>query len=248
MTVTYSDYGKKTENDFARLKGSKQDNPYLKVIFDEAKLYKHENSYVLAGYFVVIGGASRAFGRDAINPGLCEISIYGSEYELREKNPDTKQYETNKYQPSINERILYEHIESNPSHYIQDGKALKGEITFQSDEALTTFFPSEADRKAPVIAAFKVELIDVSGKYPDWTPPKEYRSNGNGSYPPKGMSVEDKINTVKRELGLAIKDTSYRENVGNLSVVAFVEKFIDENRHNPDLVTSSLNLLEAIIR
>jgi hypothetical protein len=248
MTVTYSDYGKKTENDFARLKGSKQDNPFLKAIFDEAKLYKHENSYVLAGYFTIIGGVSRAYGSDAISPGLCEISIYGSEYEIREKNPDTKQWDNNKYQPSINEKILYEHIESNPSQYIQDGKALKGEITFQGDEALTTFFPNEADRKAPVLAAFKVELVDVSSKYPEWIPPKGYRNNGNGNYTLKGISIDDRVTFLKKELGQAIKSANYRENAEKLSVSAFVETFINENRHNPDYLAAYFSLIEAIIK
>jgi hypothetical protein len=246
MAITYSDYGKKTENDFARIKGDKHEG-YFKIIFDEAKVYKHDNSYVLAGYFAIISGVAK-FGNNPINPGLCEVPIYSSEYEIREKNPETKQYESKKCQPSICEKLYYELIDSNaPIEYMQDGKALKGEITFYPDDSFAAF-PDEQSKRQFAVNNFKVELINSSGKYPDWTPPKEYRNNGNSGYAPKGISPGDKISLLKKELGQVMKDPSYKENPGNLPVGAFYEKFIDENRHNPDYVTAFLNALEAIIR
>jgi hypothetical protein len=241
MTVTYNDPYK---TDFARIRGDKQ-GTYFKIIFDEAKLYKHENSYVLAGHFTALGNVPHHFASKAINLNLCEISIYGSEYEAKQKIGDTKEYETIKLQPSTNELLLYEHIEGNASTYIQDGKALKGEIAFYPNDNFVAMANDE-DRKSFVLSFTKLEVIDATGKYADWTPPKAYRSNGNG-YAAKGIAPEDKLSFLKKELSLTIFDPSYKEKMDTLPLSAFVEKVIMENRGKEDFLGAYFSLLGGVI-
>lgn len=249
MVLVYSDYGiNDNQKEYARIKGDKSDIFFFRAVFSECKFYKHENAYVLAGYFDLLSGISRAYKNDPINPGLIELPIYGSEYELREKNQNTKQYESNKYQPSTNEKILYDYIQENESKLIQAGRALKGEITLASNESLVAFCPDEAFRRERVLEQFKVETIEASGRYPDWTPPKAYRNNGGGNYAPKGMTAEERIVLLKTEMGKAIKDTAYSQDHEKLSLSAFIHKIIEENEDNETFLTAYFNMLDSVTR
>ena len=83
MPLLYSDPYK--DNKFGKIKGDKKDE-YFKAVFDEAKFYKHENSYILAGQFTAFFGVARAYKPElGLKAGLVEIPIYGSEYEIRQK-------------------------------------------------------------------------------------------------------------------------------------------------------------------
>jgi hypothetical protein len=241
MTVTYNDPYK---TDFARIKGDKR-GTYFKLVFDEAKLYKHENSYVLAGHFIALGNVPHHFASKTIELNLCEIAIYSSEYEVRQKIGDTKEYEAIKLQPSINELMLHAHIESNASAYMQDGKALRGEIAFYPDDNFIVMANDE-DRKNYVLNFTKLEIIDATGKYPDWTPPKAYRGNGNG-YAAKGITPDDKLAFLKKELSLTIFDPSYREKLDTLPLSAYVEKVIMENRGKEDFLGAYFSLLGGVV-
>jgi hypothetical protein len=241
MTVTFNDPYK---SEFAKIKGDKRDT-YFKIAFDEAKFYKHENSYVLAGYFILFAGIPRFMGNSPIDPILCEIPIYGNEYEVRQKIADTKEYESIKLQPSIFEKMLYDYIESNDSTYIQDGKAIKGEITFSPDDNFAVL-PDEMAKRNLVINSVKIEIINSSRQYPDWIPPKTYKANGYG-YAAKGISPEEKVAFLKKELSTAIIDPAYKEKLEILSLSAFVDKLLIENRGKEDFLGAYLNLLNGII-
>jgi hypothetical protein len=241
MPMLYNDaYG---NSKFAKIKGDKRDAS-CKLIFEEIKIYKHENSYVLAGQFILFGGLSRAYGQAPINPGLCELYLYGSEYEERRKNPDTKAYETIKLLPSKVEKVLYDAIDKNPSAYIQDGKALKGEITFTSDDSCS-LIPENIFEQA-IISSFKIEVINSTGKYEDWTPPKPYNGNGNGNYKALGLSPTEKILILKKELAGTIAETSFKEAVETMPLAAYVHKVIQDNEGRDDFLGAYFQLLCSV--
>lgn len=246
MTVTYSDPWK--DNPYGKFKGDKKD-AFIQLHFDECKFYKHENAYYLAGHFTAFGGVIRAFGSDPINPGLCELPIYGSEYEIRQKKEGTgqngtkKEYETVKVQPSIAEKLLYQHIEENPSKYLEEGKAYKGSITFYPDANYASMTDDDV-RLNHVLQQVNVEPVEPSGNYADWTPPKSYGS-GNGSYS-KGVSLEDKLTFLKEQLAEGISDSVIR-NDKNLPLPAYVHKVIEENNSNERFLVCYFDLLKALV-
>jgi hypothetical protein len=241
MTVTYNEPYK---SDFARIKGDKR-STYFKLVFDEAKLYKQENSYVLAGHFTALGGVPHYFNNKTINLNLCEIPIYGSEYIIKEKIGDTKEYKDVTVQPSINERTLYAYLEGNAHLYIQDGKSLKGEIAFYPDDSLVGMVDEQA-RTAYVLSFTKLEVIEATGKCGEWTPPKAYRNNGNG-YGGKAFVGEEKLAFLKKELSLTIFDSAYKENIDKLPLSAFIEKIMMENQGKDAFLGVYFDLLKGVI-
>ena len=67
-------------------------NVWSKLTFDEAKLYKHDDAYILAGYFhAPLLGVTRKFKpEDAINSGLMSVTIHSQDYQVRKKNDEGK--------------------------------------------------------------------------------------------------------------------------------------------------------------
>lgn len=241
MAKFYNAYG---ESKFAQIKGDKALD-YCKVIFEEAKLYKQDNGYVLAGQFSIISGLQRAYGNDPINPCLCELPIYDSEYELREKNATTSKWEAIKVQPSTSEKTLCRIIKENESSYIAEGRALKGEFSFAPNGLLEG--KDDLNVYAEVVRQWNVEAITASGKYPDWTPPKGNRSGFNNSNFPKGATIDDKVAFLKKELAETIIDTGYKEKIDVYPLSAFVDRVIIENLTKEHFLSAYFSLLNSVV-
>ena len=235
MTIQYSDPYK--DNKFGKLKGDKRDT-YFQIAFAEAKFYKHENSYVLAGYFTVFGGVDRAYGNAPIEPTLCELPLYGTEYEVRQKKAGTgsnggkAEYETITLQPSIAEKLLYQHIEDNPSVFLDEAKALKGEITFYLD---AHYLSMDEDKRLHNLTevCLDLEQIEASGKYPDWIAPKTYSKSSWGG---NKVTPEEKQTFLKGILAEACKSKEIRENK-NLPLHSYVEILLHDYDDERFLVT-----------
>ena len=247
MPLLYLDPWKNRK--FARLKGDKACE-YARIAFSEAKFYKHENSYVLAGQFDSFLGVAHAFNpTQALNPSLCEIPIYSEAYESREKKAGTgtngvkAEYETITIQPSIAEKLLYQHIEDNPTKYLQDGKALKGAITLHPD--------SDYEGKIGLaklnflLSQFSTEVIDSSGKYPDWEVPKSY-SKGSYNNFSKGISLEDKQAFLRKELASTIAEDGYGAD-SSLPIAAYVHKIIQDNQDNERFLALYFDLIGNLV-
>lgn len=245
MPLLYSDPYK--DNPFGKIKGDKS-SEYLKAIFEEAKFYKHENSYVLAGQFTDFMGISRAYKPElGMKPGLVELPIYGSQYEIRAKKPTDKgvkpEYETITLQPSIAEKILYQHIEDNPTVYIRDGVAFKGLLTLNPDMDLK-HDTDDANQKR-VIDSLQIEEVEFSGKYPLWEAPKSYGKSSYGSYS-KGLSPTDKLTWLKKELSDSVRDNEFKSTDGH-SLATWIHKIIEENQDNERFLVIYFDLLKTLV-
>ena len=246
MTIFYSDPYK--DNKFGKLKGDKK-QAYFKVGFGEVKLYKHDNAYIVAGKFDSYINVQHSYtGATTIESGLCEMPIYGSEYDYRQKKTGTgtknvkAEYETIRLQPSIAEKILYEHIENNPSAYLE-GNSFKGDITFYPDDNYTSM--NEADKLAHVIKSTNLEAIPTSGTVPEWIPPKPYSKNNNygGN---QGISLEEKLTLLKTELSETVNDHNIRSNK-TLPIAAYIHKILDENSDNERFLVTYFELIKALL-
>lgn len=246
MSIYYSDPYK--DNKFGKLKGDKKQS-YFKVGFTEVKLYKHENAYIIAGQFNNYMGVQHSYtGASTIEPGLCEMPIYGSEYDYRQKKPGTgikdvkAEYETIQLQPSIAELLLYKHIEDNPSVYLE-GNSFKGDITFYPDDNYTSM--NEVDRLAHVLNFTNLENIPTSGQYPEWIPPKPYsKTNSYGGY--RGISLEEKLTFLKSELAETVNEHTIRSDK-TLPIAAYIHAILEENSDNERFLVTYFDLLKALI-
>lgn len=245
MTIQYSDPYK--DNKFGKLKGDKRDT-YFQIAFAEAKFYKHENSYVLAGWFTVFSGVDRAYGNAPIEPTLCELPIYGSEYEIRQKKPGTggnggkAEYETITLQPSIAEKLLYQHIEDNPTAFLDGNQAIKGGITFYPD---AHYILMDEDKRIHNLteACLDLEQIESSGKYPDWIPPKSYSKSSWGN---NKISLEEKETFLKGVLAQACKSSEIQQNK-NLPLHGYVEILLNDYDDDERFLVTFFDLAKALI-
>ena len=72
------------------------------------------------------------------------------------------EYETIVLQPSIAEKLLYQHIEDNPSAYCIDGEAVKGDITFYPDDNYAGI-ADDAARLEHMVNQLRLEAIEPPG-------------------------------------------------------------------------------------
>lgn len=247
MAILYNDPWK--DRKFGKLKGDKKDE-YLKVLFDEAKLYKHENSYVLAGEFTAYMGVTHAYNPTTPpSPGLCELPIYGSDYEIRQKKTGTgtngtkSEYETVTLTPSIAEKLFYDQIENNPATYLQDGKSLKGSLTLHPD--IDYLNRSDEDRLNYFLSNNSIEIIDESGKLLTWEAPKPFNKGGYNGYNNR-ISLEEKVSFLKKELASTVGEDNYSSDK-QLPIAAYVHKIVEENSDNEPFIVCYFDLLNSLI-
>ncbi|WP_319418867.1 hypothetical protein [Pleurocapsa sp. FMAR1] len=127
MTVKYLDPYK--DDPYGKLRGDKAE-AYFKISFDEAKVYSTDDAYIVAAFITNYSGVVRSFkASDALLPGLCAIPIYGREYEIRGKDANGN-WQGVKYQPSVFEKALYDHIKVHEAFFIPPSGGIKGELTF----------------------------------------------------------------------------------------------------------------------
>ena len=197
----YSDPWK--DNPYGKLKGD-MTQVWAGLIFDNGKLYHHEDTYVLCASFTGFEGAVvRSFKPEQPMdfPVLATWTIHGKDYTERQKNKDTDKYETVACKASIHEKLLYQAIFDNPQ-WLE--KEIKGKITHSPNGQ----YGNKEHKLAEGCIA--LEIIEPLGKLPEWTPPKAYSKNSGGSWSNK-VSLEDKATWLKAELVQTITDVQVKQ-------------------------------------
>ena len=239
MPVLYLDPFK--DDPYAKLRGEKN-NEYFTIAFDEAKVYPVDNGYYLAAWVTMYQGVIRSFKpENPILAGLCAIPIYNSEYEIRQKV--NGEYQTTKHQPSIFENQLCKEIKDKESEWIGDNVVLKGSITHVPDAMLKSL--DVLDLATTCNQNAKLEVTPSTGKLPEYKPPTNYSQRKGGGNYFKGASVEDKLNTVKKEIAEYINDPAFTAdtNLGTL-----VEGLYVQHSENTEFMTFFLDLLAATVK
>lgn len=185
--------------------GIPEEPAYFKVSFDEGKIYPVDNGYILAAYVNGYSGVIRSFKPEQpLEQGLCAIPFYSEEYEIRQKV--NGEWTGVKHNPSIFEKFFCTYIEANESIFMPEGQGINGEITHIPDgmcgildaEGLTNLIRS----------SLKITSIPLQGLLKPYTPPSgngQRRSNSGGF---RGISPEDKLAFVKKQLLFEIGDNS----------------------------------------
>jgi hypothetical protein len=194
MAVKYLDPYK--DDVYGKIRGDKSD-AYFKVAYDEGKVYKTEDAYILAAFVTQYESVVRNFKpENPLTPGLCAIPIYGQEYEIRQKDKDGN-WTGVKYQPSKLEKALYEVIKTHESLWMPEGQGIRGELSFLPDGMC-------GQMDAPIVTSTlasnnNIMLVPLTGRLPEYTPPNNnaQRKGGGKSY---GLSPEDRILFVKKQI------------------------------------------------
>lgn len=239
MTVKYLDPWK--DDLYGKLKGDKAET-YFKVTFDEARVYKTDDAFILAAFVTAYSGIVRNYKpEDPLKPGLCAIPIYGQEYEIRQKDKDGK-WTGIKYQPSIYEKALYDHIAVHTSFWMPEGMAIKGEITFMPNGMCASM---DTPSLAGLVAAnSRTEVIDLSGKLPEYTPPDNnaQRKTGGKSW---GMSPEQRLTFIKQQICADIAASGF---TAENSLPLLIKQVMAENPMDNELVQIYFDTLTACTR
>jgi hypothetical protein len=239
MVVKYLDPWK--DDLYGKLRGDKAD-AYIKIIFDEAKVYQADDSYVLAAYVTNYQGVVRNFKpENPLTPGLCAIPIYGQEYEIRQKDKDGN-WTGVKYQPSKFEKALYENIKTHESFWMPEGQGIKGEISFMPDGMCATMDAPTLD--GLVAANSKTEPTPLSGKLPAYTLPVNnfQRKGGGKAY---GLSPDERIMFIKKQVCDDLAASGFT--VEN-SLPLLISQMIAEHPMDTDLVQIYFDTLTACTR
>lgn len=239
MVVKYLDPWK--DDLYGKLRGDKAD-AYIKIIFDEAKVYQADDSYILAAYVTNYQGVVRNFKpENPLTPGLCAIPIYGQEYEIRQKDKDGDWMGV-KYQPSKFEKALYENIKVHEGLWMPEGQGIKGELSFIPDGMTATMDTPTLD--GMVAANSKTEIVPLTGKLPEYTPPNNnaQRKGGGKSY---GLSPDDRILFIKKQLCADLASHGFTtEN----SLPLLISQMINEHVTEESLIQIYFDTLTACAR
>jgi hypothetical protein len=239
MVVKYLDPYK--DDVYGKLRGDKAD-AYLKINFDEAKVYKADDAYILAAFVTAYQGVVRSFKpENPLTPGLCAVPIYGTEYEIRQKDKDGNWIGV-KYQPSKYEKALYENIKTHESLWMPFEEAIKGEISFMPDGMCATMDAVTID--GMVAANSKTEIVPLTGKLPAYTLPTSsfQRKGGGKSY---GLSPEERIMFIKKQVCEDLAASGFT--VEN-SLPLLISQMIVEHPMDTELVQIYFDTLTACTR
>lgn len=229
-----------------------KDNPYGKLHgelvdtwailgFSEAKVHHHENTYVIAGYFDLFTGVTRSYKpENPMEAGLATFTIHSEDYEVRKKNDDGK-YETVTQKASIHEKLLYQHISDNPTQWLSE-KNLKGKIELLPDIKY-------AGKSNPQLEKGSCEIyqIEPTDKLPEWQPPKS--SSGKSWNGSKGITLDEKINFLKKELCNTLLDDSFKTFCQNSDtpLSLLVAKVLEERSKEETFLATYFELLKAVV-
>jgi hypothetical protein len=244
LSIKYSDPFR--DDKFGKLKGNKC-LTWFKVYFNEGKLYKQDDGYILAANFTGFEGVSASFGTqgEQATSGLAVLPIYAKEYEERKstgKQDDKGKwvYETVKVKPSIFEQWLCKQIEDNPSFWLPDGNQnISGNITFSLDPQVASM--ADDTRGSFFTTCYQISTVSKSDKLPEWKPKTPYR--GANGYGAKGVSIEDKVAFLKKELVATIGGTLVAEDMSIGSLTGFL---IDLHKDNEQFLVIYTDLIKAI--
>jgi hypothetical protein len=226
---------------YGKLRGDKAD-AYLQISFDEAKVYKTEDAYIVAGFATSFQGVVRAFKpEDPLTPGLCAVPIYGQEYEIRQKDKDNNWVAT-KFQPSRFEKALYDNIKTHEALWVSDEVGIKTDLSFFPDGMCANW--DAPTLEGQVAANSKIEVTALTGKLPVYTPPAAgFQRKGNGkSY---GLSPEERILFIKKQICEDLAASGFT--VDN-SLPLLINQMITEHPMDGDCVQIYFDTLTACAR
>lgn len=239
MPIKYNDpYGNR---EYAQLKGDKRDS-YFKISFSEAVFLKSDEGYTLFGQVDEYQGVIRSFKpENPIVPGLCIVPFYSQNYEVRKKD-SSGNWSSEKMPPSSYERYLCQLIDDYTDDWISPGFSVKGSITHIPDAMLQGQDAGTA--LGTIVNNCEINKIPSTGNLPKY----EVSSSGGQrkSYSGyKGVSIEDKLLFVKKELCDSIKIGTYTPEI---SLGELVDAFCKEHADNTNYQQIYFDLLMSLIR
>ena len=238
MTVKYWSPWK--DDPYGKLKGDKSE-AYFGVTLSEAQIYKTEDAYYIAGNATnYINVLKQYKPSDPMPFGLVALPIYGKPYEIRAKN-DKGDYESSEYQPSKFEKVLYEKLALKESEVV-------GENTFWSVEFMhmpngMLGAASDAEIKQMVENNVIFEPVTSSGVLAKYTPPKNYSNNRSYSKS-YGVSPEQKLEFIRKQLAGDIKDESFNSET---SLYQLIEQMLVENPLEQETTVLYFEMLRGCI-
>lgn len=228
---------------YGYLKGDKTSEAYF-IQFSEAKLYETDNGYSLLANVSSYSGVVRAYKPElSLKPGICAIPIYEKEYEIREKNKATGEYEGIKCQPSLFEQnlpglFLLEYADAIGA---DSSKSVKGSIAFLPDYQLRNLTNEEVVKL--LNQNCKLELIESTGTLPEYV---SYGSNSSkkGNYNNYNrMTPSEKAKWIKDDLCLAIRANGFNSDMALCDVV---EQFVAEKKESEIFLSVYFDLVKNI--
>jgi hypothetical protein len=239
MVVKFLDPYK--DDKYGKLRGDKSDC-YFKVTFSEAKVYKTEDAYIIAGEASAYEGITRSYKPELfLEPGLCALPIYGKEYEIRRK--DGNDWVADKVKPGIFELAVYNWIKDNENAWVQDENTISGSFANLPDGMV-----SGKDAKSVtgmVVDNLDFEDITPTGKLESYEPPKVYGSNGKGGGKSYGMQPSEKYDWIKKQLAADIISPAF---TGNESMIKLIEQVLIEQPMENDVSSTYFDCLLACIK
>lgn len=239
MVLKYNDpYGSRK---YAQLKGDKRDC-YFKLVFSEAVVHKTDEAYILFGQVDEYQGIVRSFRpENPITPGLCIVPLYGQDYEVRKKDKNGE-WSSEKMQPSIFEKTLFNHIQENEDDWTPHNASIKGQITHLPDGMLEG--QNDVTRTQFVANNVSIEQVDSTGNIPDYTPSASGgQRKSYGGY--KGISMEERLLFVKKELCDSIAANGF---TADNSLGLLTKTFVQEHPGDENYTQLYFDLLISIVK
>ena len=239
MNIKYRDPYK--DDKYGKLTGDKSE-AYFGVNFSEAVVHKTENAYIIAGYATDYKSVIRSFKPEqGLNPGLVALPIYGAEYEVRSK--DSKgEWQSTKVQPSTFEKQLYTDISTDEDAWMPRNAAITLAFTHIPNGMADNM--DAMDLTATIVKNVTLSQVDLSGKLPEYTPPKAY-SGGKGGGKSYGMSPQQRLDFLKKQLQADILSPMHKESD---SLPELITQIFVEQAESPGTAETYFDALFCCVR
>ena len=243
MSIKYSDpYG---DSKFGKIQGEKPFN-WFRVYFNEGKLYKDDDGYVLTANFTGTDGIQHSYSaKEVPSKFTAVLHLYEKDYEIRRSTGKKDEkgswiYETISQQASLFEKWLCKHIEDNPAQWMPESQNIGGNISFPINPQVESM--EEASRDRYFAASFQVSTVRVSGDLPKWEGKRYNNRKSKSNY--QEASLGDKAKFVKQDLAATI---SGDWDTDDLSVGTLLAMLQDEYGENVRFVRRYIDILKAIV-
>lgn len=226
---------------YGKLRGDKSE-AFFKTVFDEAKIYKTEDSFILAAYVTDYQGIVRSFKpENPMSAGLCAIPIYGQDYEIRSKDKDGN-WNSETIKPSKFELALFSYLSDKENSLWDTNTTYKGEFT-HIPNAMCASITGTALTDL-VVNNFQLEATTNTGKLPDYEIKKSFQRKGNGG-DSRGLTPEEKLAFIKKTLEEDVNSIIHKQGQ-TLSILT--DQIIKEHSDNPNFIEIYFDMLIACVR
>lgn len=236
--ILYQDPWK--DDPYGKLKGDKS-QAFVRLLFEEAKVYKTDNAYIIAGMITQYTNVVRSYKPErGIEPGLCAVPIYGEEYEIRRKD-ESGTWVGDKVQPSAFEKALYNRIKGEEATWVSPIVNWTGQLSFAPNMMLENNTQQQIDEL--IDSNCLLQGMEPTGTLPPYTPPKSYRKGGAGgkSY---GKSSDEKLEWIKKQ----IKDeTTIGGQTNGEALIDVVDAFYQDNKERGQSAALVIRILGACV-